>query len=270
MARSASIQNPQLNSLTYDILVNIPLEFARELPKKFLKPAILEKQAKQFSKSASIEQKLELFSYAGLRWFFIVANEQNIRLGDLKKILDTYKDNKPYLALKSLTERSIFVTSDKEFLQLLGMMSHTASTEMYAYDFNLKRSAYNSKRWDSTFANKELEELKEAASDKVQEVRTARNIFVNFKFAEMNLGIKTNDLLVLAEFYQKPGQYVTLQNITISLGGVITPREIVAACKNLVIAKYTQMDASNLGKAYSITGLGIEKVNKFMKRALTS
>lgn len=264
------VQEKGLNELIYTLAYCLTDDQKSVLPYAYLDQIRTAKKARRFANKSSTDQKREFLSYLGLSSFFVIANLENQTASNLKEVLTEYKKGSQVGALKKLAEDGVFVSSDKEFVYLLGMLSQSITTPTYSMNLELMRVGYHLRRWPKKMKS----ELDEESEDlKISADVIAKLILfseINFDFTEIISGVLKNEMKLLYFMYFKKGQYLSLEEMKNYFLGNMPGTKIAVSLRRLIDSQMMRKNTDWEHKEYTITKLGIRTVHEFRDRVLKS
>lgn len=265
--RNKSLQNPILNDFVYTVLYNSSYEQKRGLEGKFLKAAMNEKSAKAFASHSSTDEKNLILSHFGFEYFTVIA-KRGLSLEKMKDILTKFESNKKVSALKDLAEEGLIVTSDKEFLRLLGFTSQTIHHPTFFHNLEFLRQGYHIKKWAKRNLNQDDLSIRE--TDEMASFLANKFLVVHEKIehSQALFGLSSNQLKILLYLYTKPHTYIPETELWDYFDSSMNTREFKTNLRALHRAYLIQPSVSERKKQYTISGAGTKKVNLFFDNVL--
>lgn len=260
------INNPALNDFVYTVLFHASLEEKRGLKGKYLKAAMDGKAAKVFATTSTLEEKEHLLAHFGVESFFVFA-KRGMNLLKFKDILEKFDKRKRVSAIADIAQEGVFVTSDKEFLRLLGIMSQAIHHPSYVLNLEMDRQGYHIKKWAKKYTNKEDVHTRELEANAKLLAQTCLSANLMMDFTPGNTGISAPQMKILLFLYTLSHIYVSEERILSALAGSVGKIQYAAAMRPLVAGQFVLRHAK--GKEYTIAGPGIRQVNEYMSRTLT-
>lgn len=258
------LDNPAFNEYVYSILYNASFETKQIIPPKYLKFIKYERHAKKFARTASHEEVRVLLSYLGVEHFDVFIARDKATLNDLNTILEKFKEKKKVSSLQDIINLKLFVTSDKELITLMGLVSQTIHHRAYTMNLELTRTGYHVRNWGK--------HLDQAASTEIQEnsnilAKTLLSSSITLEKTDFLFRLSRLEMQMLLYLYPHRNTYILLPQLSEYFMGLVTKPKLTVCIKNLVSSKHLQKSALEQ-KAYTISALGIRVVNDYMEAVL--
>lgn len=255
------IDNPAFNEFLYSLLFNAPIEAKRVIPPRFLKYVNSETEAKKFIKRATMEEARTLLSYLGVQHFVVLVGQDNVNFKELKTILEKFKNNKNIASLKDIIDLKLFVTSDRELITLLGLVSQSIHHRAYTMNLELTRTSYHVRGWKKRLDD---QETANAYADAILLSRTLLN--ASFTMHKIGFLFKLNQLEmeVLLLLYPAKHMYTQIDIIFEAFIGRFSKTKMSACIKRLIVSQHIQKSSISVGREYALTSIGIRIVNEYM------
>jgi hypothetical protein len=261
-SKKSLIDIPPLREYIYTVFYNATTRVKNAIPPRFLKYVRSHREAKKFIDNSNLDEKIVLLSMLGIRWFLVFVDDKTTSLHDLRQLLSKFKEDKKLLALKEIIELQLFVTSDKELIYLLGLMSQVIDTAPYKTYSELSRSGYSK-------LPQQL--VKGSTTDEADIffIQSTLNSPLVLKRSEILFDLSELQMLILLFLYPRKHAYVLASNVELFFDGRYNPRQVSGALRDLLRTDHIQKD---IGKDYkvTITALGITKVNRFKEAVIKS
>lgn len=261
------INNPILNDFIYTLLYESSIEEKRGLKAKYLKIALNGRLAKKFATTSTREEKEYILSHFGMEYFYIIA-KRGMPLLKFREILNKFESKKKVAALKDISEEGVFVTSDKEFLRLLGLMSQSIGHHTYFLNLELNRQGYHIQKWKKNTVNKEDMLTREIDANAKMLVKTCLSTTLMMDYWPGITGISSVQMKVLLYLYTVSHTYVADEKLYGIFAGAITKNKYRVAAKQLFENQYIQKHVASNVREFTITGMGIKQVNEFVHKTL--
>lgn len=263
------IHDTYLDEFLYSLIFNSTRHQRERFPPEFIGVFRSSKNAKGFIARATMEQKLYFLSLLGIEWFLLCGTRKNATK-DLKEIVSKFKKDDYSEALNTITDKNIFIISGDQLIDYLGIMASMTHNKSYSYNVDLMKTGYHLHKWKKDIQYKNHTEVSENKESYENIVRFVKSILISNISIEANHSIKQADLLVLAYLYESRGAYVSHEIICDHFGGFFKKAEISTSIRLLRDINLIRISAITDKKEYSITSLGIDKLNNFIKKTLTA
>lgn len=265
MVKKASIDNPFFNEFVYDIIYKATWAQKRKLNGSFYKIIQSEKAAKAWIKKSSIEEKDILLAQLGVRFFKVYANTEISTVQGLKDIMDKYGLKKRVSSLNELIKQNFFVSSDKQFINLLCFMSSSCHTITYLLNRDYAKSSYKLTKWQKD-ANIETDtQIKDAIEGSNYVSQFMLHTMMAKEYMPENVGLDENELRILLYLFPRDAVYTPRTEIHNFFNGVISKGKVTNAINRMIEDRILERNMLEL-LSYSITGRGKEIGHDHMKR----
>ena len=259
------IEDPVFQEFLYSLLYNTTIEARRIIPPRYLKFIKNEGKAKDFIRRVNPEEAKALLSYLGVRHFQVFVAENNVNFKDLKQILDKFKNKEAISALKDIVEHKLFITSDKEFITLLGLVSQTIHHKSYTMNLELSRTGYHLHGWAKRLEHHPSKDMLENANILAKTLLSGALKLENSDFL---FSLRPMEVQILLYLYPLKHTYVPLNQLYTAFSGYLTKLKITGCLKNLLASQHIQRSAITKEKEYTISGVGVRVVNDYMQAVL--
>lgn len=267
MAKLVNI--PILNDFIYTLLFNASFEEKRGLKGKYLRAAMNGKAAKHFATNSTREEKEFIMAHFGVEFFYVVA-KKSTTLAGLREILEKFEVNKKVSAVRDIAELGVCVTSDKEFLRLLGLMSQSTHHHSFFMNTELLRQGYHIQKWAKNNLNKKDLETREADELTKKVVKLCLNALLVLDSIEGMKGMTRGEMMILLYLYTVSHTYMDDKDILDIFIGSMTKIYYRRSIKCLVQSLCIQQYGTYHDKSYTITAQGIGRVNEYLRAVLNS
>jgi hypothetical protein len=240
MPNKLLVRNPAFSEFIYDILYNLTYEQKKKLSKPFLYVAKSEIKSKNFAEFSTIDEKLRFLSELGYENSLIIFQDKLQNINNLKEILLKYNKNKASSATQDVAAMKLFACSDKQVKWLLSMMSDSISHKSY-------------------FLNIDNADLT---------IKLILNASTSLGYVDSLIGLNAYQIKILLYLYGYRHTYIDKTRIWDYFAGDMTKGKVTSALKRLFLNDYISKHIDWRTRKYSITGLGIESVNRYVKRIL--
>lgn len=261
------LNNPSFNNFIYTILYNAEFKDKSGLPDKYMKIATNELAVKKFSVYGSKEEKEFILAHLGFEFFYVVVKKGN-SFGKLKEKLQEFHYDKK-MSMRSLAEAGIFITGDKEFTKLAGFVEFKTHHPNFSLNLELARQGYNINKWGKRLlSNRDIEtnEISDSAKRLSRIIRAAERSYTILNNVEH---VNRHGMIVLMYLFQAHNNYVD-ESV---MRGDCLPEESNAIFKNVLKklkeGEYVRNQILGTKRSYTITGLGIKRVNQFLIEVAT-
>lgn len=263
------INNPIFNDFVYTVLFQASLEEKRGLPGRFRRIALNGRMAKKFATTASREEKEFVLSHFGMEFFYVIARK-GMPLQKFKDILDKFEKNKKVAALKEISEEMVFVSSDKEFIRLLGLMSQSIHHHTYFMNMEFQRQGYHIQKWAKNNLNREDLVTREVDASAKTVVKTCLNACLTMDYTHGRTGMSEPQMKILLYLYTVSHTYVPDEKIHNVFAGNMTVNVYRTAMRTLTENFLVTKQGYGKEISFTISGAGIKQVNDFAQRVLNS
>lgn len=257
--------NTALNEFVYTILYNSTMEQRRGLKGKFQKMAMSATGAKAFASNSTREEKECVMSHFGFEFGYFVFKKGATFL-DLKHILQKFEQKKKAMALADIAQEGLFVTTDKEFVRMAGLMSQTIHHPVYFLNLELVRQGYHIQKWSKIFANQSDLEAREVDLSAKLVVKTCLSALLVADFWKGSTGMEPLQIKILLLLYTLSHLYVPEDRVFGAFAGIAAPFKFKTATRRLMFDNLILRNAKE--KSFTITGQGIRQINEFIHRTL--
>lgn len=258
--------NPAMNDFVYTVLFQAGLDEKRGLKGKYLKAAMNGRVAKVFSTTSTDEEKKVILAHFGFEFFTVIA-KRGIPLHKFRDILNKFETKKKVSALSDLAQEGVFVTSDKEFLRLMGLVSQTQHHPSYVLNLEMARQGYHIQKWSRKYENAEDKESREADATAKLMARTCLNASLLME-APGSGGLTDAQLKILLVLFGMSHLYLSEEKLYGFLAGFVTKVKFAIAMRGLIGSQFILKHISNRKKEYTITGPGIRQVTEYLNRVI--
>lgn len=261
--------NPVLNDFIYTLLFESPYELKRGLKGKFLKAAVNSKSAKIFSTTSTREEKEYIMSHMGIEYFYVIA-KKGMSLQNFKGILEKFESSKKVSALQDISRQGVFVTSDKEFLRLLGLMSQSIHHPAFFLNLELNRQGYSIKKWPKKNLNQQDLLVRELDENAKVISKTILNSCVSMDYCRGLTGVSDTEMKILLYLYNKSHTYIPNEQLLSFFAGNMSKTKYRGAVKRLLAGQLIQKHGAIKELELTITGPGVRQVNNFINNVINS
>lgn len=258
------LDNPYLTEFIYSVLYNATFDEKRILPPRLLKFVRQERVAKKFVKNATLDEAITLLSYLGIGHALILFDTKHGSIKALQGILDKYKDKKPIRSLKDVVDARFFVSTDKEFNTLLGLMAQTIHHRSYQMGLEYTRVGHHIHNWSRRLNPKPDDSQADMTEKSNLLATTLLSSALTLEKAEFLFSLKPLDMQLLWYLYPLKHTYVPITQLYHALVGQVQDRKVLCCIKNLVNTLHIQSSALDR-REYTITALGIRVVEQFFE-----
>ncbi len=263
-------QELALSELIYSIARNAPLSLKRTLPMRLYRAISNEKAAKKFSVQSSYEEKREFLSYMGVKHFIVFANVDKITGGDFKEILQDFANGNPAAASKKIADLNIYVSSDKQYVELLGITAQSISSPRYSLNMELLRTGYHLQKWHRELKHQDHKKLRDETEFDREFFRLLENTLTAYDMCESWFGITEHELKILLFLKIKSFTYASHEDLVGRFVGSMTPNQVAKAKRSLLKAFLIEKHYEPKKQEYTITARGILVVNQFKDKIINS
>lgn len=261
-------QELALSELIYSVARNAPLSLKRTLPMRLYRAISNEKAAKKFAAQSSYEEKREFLSYMGVKHYVVFANVDKITGGDFKEILQDFADGKPASASKKIADLNIFVSSDKQYVELLGVTAQSISSPRYSLNMELLRTGYHLQKWHRELKHPDHRKLREETEFDRELSKLISNLFTAHSMCESWFGITQDELRILLFLKIKTFTYVSHEDMVGKFVGSMTANQVAKAKRSLLKSFLIEKHYEPKKQEYTISARGILVVNQFKDKVI--
>lgn len=260
---SARILDPAFADYFYSILYGATIEDKLALPEKYQNLLKSERAAKKFALQASMDEKLLVLNYLGIKHFIIISDSGISGESNLKAVLKAHKQGQEYLTLKQVVESGLYVSSNKQLLGVLKMASLSIHTKTYRQELELSRTRYHAKKWDQKLRSSEQEmEAEDKKSIDVSYVRLIGYAADVMGRSENLFNLKESRLKILIFLYPLSHTHTRIEEMWQYFSGTLTNPEITSATKELVDLNHIELHPFSKKREYTISASGITIIKR--------
>lgn len=263
-------QELALSELIYNIAREAPLSLKRGLPMRLFRAISSEKMAMKFACESSYEEKREFLSYMGVKHFVVFANVDKITGGDFKEILKDFSEDKLVAATKKIANLNIFVSSDKQYVELLGMTAQSISSPRYSLNMELLRTGYHIQKWHREIKNQEHKKLQQETEFDREFCRLIFNTLMAYRMCESWFGVTQDEMRLLLLLKIKTFAYISSEDLVGKFTGTMTPNQVAKAKRSLLKALLIEKHYEPKKQEYTISARGILITNQFRDKVINS
>lgn len=253
------ITDPAFNEYVYSVLYNASVEDCEKLPPKYHKLIKSEKSAKRFINNSGWDEKMLVLSYLGANSYYVI-DDGSIKSPALKKIVADFRAKQESMSLTEIVESGLYISSNKQLLGVLKLMSQAISGNSYTYNMEYKRIGYAIKKWSKKMDKGEYEENVEMDRYIVKSLYCSNSVF---KRSDDLFNIKPNEIQLLLYFYLHIHNYIAIEKTWDDNAGALSKLEITNAIKTLMEANYIDQHPLNHQREYCIAAKGIKVVSDY-------
>jgi hypothetical protein len=261
------VNDPILNDFVYSLLFEASYEEKRGLKGKYMRASMSGEAAKRFATNSTREEKEYIMAHFGVEFFYVVA-KRGVQLTQLKRILTKFESDKKVASLKDIAETGLFVTSDKEFLRLLGLTAQSIHHPSFFLNMEMLRQGYNIQKWKKLNLNKTDLQTREADEMGKLLARTFLNGSIALEYAPGSTRVTPNEMRILLYLYTLAHTYVNDSDLSHYFVGYMTKNVYRYAMKALWKDGLIQQHGMASKREFTITGAGVKHVNNFFESAI--
>lgn len=262
--------DPVLTEITYSVLRSIENKDKVRLKGRHLMAAKNESTAKFFATNSSLEDKLLLFSAMGMTYFLVIANSPALTIRNLSEILDKYKTDDKLSTIREFAKLNIYISSNKQFLHLLGLMEQSINHPSYILNLEYNRIGYHLKKWSTSAKSVYDMPIRESIQNADLIVKTMLNSVLTLESSQGIFGISPLEMKILLYLYPFRNIYVSIDKLWNYFLADMGKNRVSNNIKRLMEAQYVQKSALSEDREYTITGLGISVVNSFVQKVFNA
>ncbi len=261
------INNPVFNEFVYSALFNASVEEKRGLKPKYFKIAMSARSAKTFCTTGSKEEKEYILSHLGYEYFYVIC-KRGMTMLKFKEILAKFDTQKRVSAISDIAEAGIFVTSNREFMRMLGLMSQSIHHHSHFLNLELIRQGHHIHRWSKQYLNKKDLETRESDVCFYVLGRTCLSAILTMGFWSGSTGITPAQMEILLYLGSVSNSFISYQRLFDVFAGNTNNFKFSSAIRMLVSDQYIIKHSKGNVKEYTISELGIKQVNQFIDKTL--
>jgi hypothetical protein len=260
--------DPILNDFVYSFLYGASYEEKRGLRGKYLRAAMNGGAAKRFCTTSTREEKEYLLSHFGINFFYVFA-KQGVSVAKIKEIGAKIETGKKVAALRDMAEAGIYVSSDKDFIRSLGLMSQSIHHHSFFLNLEFLRQGYHIQKWKKHSANTQDLAAREADESAKVLATTMLNACVAMDYVPGMTGVTQTAMKLLLYLYAVSHTYVKDDVLYGRFAGSFNKTKYRHAMKALIKEGLIQQHGIKAKREATITGPGIKHVNNFFNSAMT-
>lgn len=264
----SSVPDPIFNDFLYTVMYNLNATQKRTLHGKYLKAVMSEKSAKSFIMNATDEDKKIILAAAGLKFYWVFSKETTLP-EHLRDMLNKFQEDRKVAALKDIAHQSAFVTSDKEYIRLLGLMSASIHQPSFYFDLSLLKTGFHLRKWKKRFVNPVDMEAREVDESAMLLARTLLSGMIVADYMKGVVGLTVCEVKLLLYLYVHPHLYISEKHLYEFFKGSVRNAEIRTAIRSLFKSGHIEGDGKAMDRSYTITGAGVKKINEYFKVVFT-
>jgi predicted transcriptional regulator len=261
------VNNPVFNEFVYSALFNATVEEKRRLKPKYFKIAMSARSAKTFCTTGSKEEKEYMLAELGYDNFYVICR-RGMTLLKFKEILAKFDNQKRVAAISDIAEAGVFVTSDREFMRMLGLMSQSIHHHSHFLNLEITRQGHHIQRWSKQYLNKKDIDTKETDASAKALARTCLSAILTMTFWPGSTGMTTAQMEILLYLYSVSNSYISYSRLFDVFAGNTNNFKFSSAIRALVTDELIIKHGRGNIKEYSISALGIKQVNTFINKTI--
>jgi hypothetical protein len=263
----SSAIDPILNDFVYSLLYGASYEEKRGLKGKYIRAAMSGDTAKRFCTSSSREEKEYLRSHFGVQFFYVVA-KKGVTVKRMEEIFANFKAGKKAAAMREMAEAGIYVCSDKEFTQMLGVMAQSIHHHSFFLNLEFLRQGYHIQKWKRHSTSGKDMEVREAQESAKVLAATMLNACVTIDYVDGLIGITPTAMKILLHLYSLSHTYVEDNVLYSRFAGAFNKTKYRYAIKALIKGDMIIQQGPKIRREITITTAGIQRVNNFLDSAM--
>lgn len=266
--RLSSVPDPIFNDFLYTVMYNLSAAQKRTLHGKYLKAVMSEKSAKAFIMNATDEDKKIILAAAGFKFFWTFLKD-DFKEEYLREILAKFNQDRKVSALKDIAHQGAFVTGDKEFTRLLGLMSSSVHNPSFYFDLSLLKTGFHVRKWKKRFMNPVDMEAREADEGAVLIARTLLSGMIVADYMKGVIGLTVCEVKLLLYLYVHSHLYISEKHLYEFFKGSVRNAEIRTGVRSLFKSGHIDADGKSIDRSYTINGAGTKKINEYFRVVFT-
>jgi hypothetical protein len=259
--------DPILNDVVYTLLYGASMEEKRGLKGKYLRAALSGEKAKRFCANTTLEEKQYLLAHFGIQ-FFLGFSKNGVSFAKIKDVLAKIDSGKRVAALKDIAEAGIFVTSDKEVIRGLGLMSQSIHHHSFFLNLEFLRQGYHIQKWKKHSGNNQDMAAREVDQSAKALATTMLNACITLDYIPGSTGVPQTAMKILLYLYSVSHTYAPDDVIYAKFAGAFNKTKYRYAMKALLKDGLIDQHGSRFKREMTITAGGIKHVNSFIERAM--
>lgn len=270
MGRQSIILENSLNEYVYSLIMAMTNDQKKQLPEFLYKKINTANRAANFCHKSSTDQKRELLSYLGVGFFWTFAGVGKISQKEYVDVLKEFKKDNTTWGIKTMIEKGVYVTMDKNYVWALERMAQSTQTGVYSKNLEVDTAGRHIKNWPKRLTHDEQQESEEMLKsvDVINKMIAAT--LNQAKYIESGLGLKEEEMKVLLHFDSNRNQYISYARIKNVFLGSISSRKLSSSVASLLKSMLIQKHVDWRRKDYTITKMGIRKIHEFRDKVLKS
>lgn len=263
-----SVPDPIFNDFLYTILYNSSYAQKRELHGRYLKAAMSEKSARLFIQNASDEDKKYILGKLGYKFFWCFCKE-DFKQEYLSDILKKFQEDRKVSALKDILETGIFVTGDREFLRLMGLMSSAIHQPSFYFDLEMQRQGLNIKKWKKRYMTPIDLKMRDLDEGSTELARTLLSASVSMDYVKGTMGLSAAQMKILLYLYTQPHIFMSEKHLKQFFTGYVRGAELRTGVRNLFKEGFVTGEKKLMEWSYTISSKGTKTVSEYFKLVFT-
>lgn len=262
--------DPAFDEYVYTILYNATPADRDKLPLRFRKIMKSEKSVTRFITASSLETKINLLSYLGIKHGLFLVDDYSQSMKKLKdKLADIDKQKKAGL-LQDISDNKLYVVTDREVIHRLTSLARLTHTESYLLNQQFQRVTYQVHNWSRKFNRTDGLDLPQIEADMSAVIKTVLQANMSIEFSTSIFGLSMNQIKVLLFLYLSREGYTPIEKLWDFFAIFLSKLKVTAAVKELFEERHIEKHGVSGNREYIITGKGIKMVNEFLNRVLQS
>lgn len=254
---------PNLREFLYDILYHFPEDKKFDLKGVYYRIGRSRFHSRKFADTASHEQILHITAMLGMKWFLVIYDDTK-KQRYVRDLLGKYKEEKRRTELSDIVKNKLYVTSDKKFIQGLGILSDSISTDVYKQYLELSKAGFHARKWYKKLNTPTVE------SDRQKDATLkylAKTIVSSYSTTQRP-SLQQYDVIMLLYLYDRENSFVSFSDIETNFFGLLSQLKIKRGIHRLMKVGYIEKHISPKRKDYQITAIGIMEANKVLDTTL--
>lgn len=263
-----SLTSPIFNNFLYTIMFQSSLEEKRGLRGKYIQACLNAKKAKKFLETASFEDKQYLLSHFGVEHFIVFVKKESVNFKKLLEILKQYEMDQEIKSMDDLADLKLFVSGDKQFNHLLGLMASSIHHSAFFLNLEMKRLSYNISKFPKNLFTKGDLDMREGMDNARTIMKTLLNGIMQLSYSQGSAGITEDSMKILIYLYIRHTNYVTRLDMKTFFAGQIKEAKITASLKSLMKLMYVNQDIDKTDPKFTISGHGMKVASEYLQAVL--
>lgn len=270
MPKKFVIRDPFLEEYVYHILYNVTRDQKKNLGKSALKVLSTSTRAMNFASWSTLDEKQKMLAELGYHYTFLITPDKVNTVNELKVMMKKYEEGRAAKGVEHAAKTDIFITTDKETIQLLGLSAATIHHDNYLMSLDLMKTGHALKKWSKKVTNEDHEESKDAIDYADLLDRLFYESIIVSHYTEGLIGLKERDFLIIMYLHRNRHLYLNKDRIADNFRGILPLAGVTSGIKQLLMNNYIRKHVDYMHPKYMITASGVQLVSQFRNRVLAA